>query len=139
MLTPNDFILNERIHLTLYGLLGDKLDFTGTVAGVTSHHGLPVHSNASINHTNIWPNIPTATQVQIKDDYRSYPYLILIGEDDLPVYIGIPWIEPSTFATVIDRTATIIITEFQDQTKTKVEELLRLNGYNVASVQISNV
>ena len=136
ILTAQDFVVGNKYTVTTFGLVGDALTFTGTVAGVVSHHIVPATANANINHLNIWPNIPDSIKASIENDYRTYQYLILILGDGTPIYLGLAWIEPTTLNAVINRSCTIVLTEFQDANKARVSDVLRLAGYTVASATI---
>jgi len=134
MLSQTSLILDDEIQFTTHGLIGGVQSFTGKVLGVVNPRALPADSNAQVNHTNIWPSIPAEDQALISNDFTSYNYLALATDSTTIVYIGIPWINANSLASVSNRLVTIQLNNFKEADYVRIKSLLTLNGYEVLSV-----
>lgn len=137
MPTDEDFSKGVNTQVSTYALIGDRKSFTGIVLGVISSAAVPTTANASTNHTNQWPSIPDDVKDKVEDDYRSYDYLILKLEDESIMYLGLAWIDSASVSEITVRSAVVNLTNFNDANGKAVTEKLRLAGYTVTSVVIT--
>lgn len=127
----------SQIRFSIYGNIGGKKEFTGTVASSAAGEFLPPGTSADINHVNIYPTLPSAVKAVTENAYTAYNYIALSLADKSIVYIGKPWIVETTLMRVVPRVATVTVQGITDPDGTKLRRVLESNGYSVSSVTIS--
>lgn len=108
----NQIKAGSKIEFTIYGNIDQRAAFSGTYAGVFYGPYVPASANHFVNHSNIYPKLPEFVREVISDDFTSYNYLVLVGDDGITRYIGLPWIISTSLKTVLNRTLEITLPNF---------------------------
>lgn len=131
--------VGQKVKFTIAGAINGRTDYEGTIAGTTDGKFVPVASNPSINHTNIYPNLTPAKKLEYADLYTSYVYIQLHMADGTLVYIGEPWIVDSTIVELTSTDLVVKLSNFNTERKSELIKLLTQHDYTVKSVSEDQV
>lgn len=94
-----------------------------TVLGVMSYDGATfIDNELRSKHTNMYPYFKD--KVANVDNPKNYSYLIVKLPSGKTMAIGLPWIVEGSYKEVGDKTASIIITGFQEKYRDPILDLL---------------
>lgn len=122
-----DLEIGDVINMTLYGNGDIRNVVNGKLLSIVSGQLLREPVNASLNHANIFPLIPT--NLNIIDNFRSYNYLIVELNNDL-YEIGIPWVQLSSLQRNIRGQAIVKISDFDHTRLTDLVNVLNRGGFS---------
>lgn len=138
MSTVSDLTIGAHTTFYTYAPISSRTKFTGTVMAILDGRVVSSAEDPDINHTNIYPTIPSAMKKVYDDDYSSYKYIYLETDDDEKYYIGHAWIMESTIEIDGNTSLGLTITPFDDDDATTFTSILSQKGYTVSSSSIAS-
>lgn len=133
-------IAGNKVSFNTHSNVGTTNGFTGTIVGSTMGSYLPPDAKATAltQHVNIYPTIPEEVRASVADNYQSYLYYHVLLESGNLVWIGMPWVIPTSIRGIVVRSCDITLSAFEDTDTNSVRVLLESHNYHVASAVIIN-
>lgn len=138
MIDYKTITFGSKIAFSTYGTIGNVSAFSGIFVGAIHGSVVPSSAQAFVNHSNIYPQLPAIVKAATEDNYQHYTYLQVLTVEGNTIYIGIPWIVDTTLVITVNRTVTVTINNFTDETSAGLRAWIAKGGWEPGTITISD-